>query len=189
MPRTLLTTLALCLATLTAGCQIGQPSAGPGSAVTPNAVAGEAIEVTALDDPSAPQSLGLPAETGLTAIAPGGAEGPAPVQGDPAPPVSDETPAGAVPAPQPEAAAEVPPPKSASQLACERRNGTWTSTGSAGLRTCVLPTRDGGKQCTRESQCDSTCLARSRTCAPIKPLLGCHEVLQDNGARVTSCLE
>ena len=26
------------------------------------------------------------------------------------------------------------------------------------------------------------CLARSQTCAPFKPLFGCNEILQDNGA-------
>ena len=54
---------------------------------------------------------------------------------------------------------------------------------------CIQPTRDGGKRCTRESQCDGVCLARSGTCAPVKPLLGCNEVLQDNGVRATLCIE
>jgi hypothetical protein len=61
--------------------------------------------------------------------------------------------------------------------------------GTGELRTCVFTTRDGGKQCNRESQCEGVCLARSGTCSPVKPLLGCNEILQDNGARVTLCIE
>ena len=94
------------------------------------------------------------------------------------------------PAPQPDLAAEVPAPaKSQMQLACEKKKGRWTKTGKGDLSTCVYATRDGGKQCSRESQCEGVCLARSGTCSPLKPLLGCNEILQDNGARVTLCID
>jgi hypothetical protein len=54
---------------------------------------------------------------------------------------------------------------------------------------CQFTTRDGGKRCTRESQCEGLCLARSGTCAPVEPLMGCHDILQDNGTRATQCIE
>ena len=170
--------LALGLAALLSACQItGDRTAGPDD-VTPNAVAGDAIEVTALDSPPAAP----PAEAAGTEAAQ--------VQTAPAPAKAEATEPATVPAPQPDLAAEVPePPKSEQQIACERKKGRWSSTGRGNLRVCVFTTRDGGKQCTRESQCDGVCLARSGTCSPVKPLLGCNEILQDNGARATLCIE
>lgn len=77
--------------------------------------------------------------------------------------------------------------KSDMQLACERKKGQWAKvTGT--VHTCIFTTKDAGKSCSRESQCEGACLARSGTCSPIKPLLGCNEILQDNGARVTLCI-
>jgi len=162
--------------------------------VTPNAVTGDAIEVTALDTPppaAAPvvaEAAGTaPAEAAATAVAPTPAAEPAPA------PVTDPAAAGAVtdeavaPA-EPAEVAPPPPPKSDRQIACERKRGNWADTGG-GLMICMLPTRDGGKRCTRESQCEGVCLARSQTCAPVKPLMGCNEILQDNGSRATLCIE
>ncbi|THD84703.1 hypothetical protein E7811_02920 [Aliigemmobacter aestuarii] len=77
--------------------------------------------------------------------------------------------------------------KSAAQRACERGGGTYSKAKSAFL--CVRPTRDAGKSCRTGRDCDGYCLARSRTCAPIAPLLGCHEIILDNGVRTTQCLE
>jgi hypothetical protein len=54
---------------------------------------------------------------------------------------------------------------------------------------CVTLTRDGGKACTRQSQCEGYCLARSGTCAPITPMFGCNDILQDDGREVTLCLD
>lgn len=184
MPRLPSLLLALCLPALVAGCQITPQGAGtgPADAVTPNAVAGDAIEVTALD--ATPPATDAPADQ---ATDPAGVEATAaaPAQPNPAPTVATET-----PAPQPDLEAEVPTtPKPAQQLACEKRGGKWTRVGKGALFACIQPTRDAGKQCSRESQCESQCLARSGTCAPFKPLLGCNEVLQDNGARVTLCID
>ncbi len=78
--------------------------------------------------------------------------------------------------------------KSASQLRCEARGGVYASAGGEGVRACVRKTRDAGKSCRREGDCDGQCLARSQTCSPIDPVLGCNEVLQQNGAMVTLCL-
>jgi predicted small secreted protein len=182
MPRrSLFPPMLVLAALLLAGCQTGLPGAGPDPVagdVTPNAVAGEAIEVTPLDAPPAPLDPAASAATPAPDAAPAQTDPPAAVE------------EAATPAPQPELEAEAPPvAKSERQVACEKRGGTWARGSSAAVHTCVFPTKDGGKQCTRESQCDGVCLARSGTCAPVKPLLGCNEILQDNGSRVTLCIE
>lgn len=98
--------------------------------------------------------------------------------------------AGAPPAKEPPA--EEPAssePKSAMQLACEKSRGTWRDTMGRGVKSCVFTTRDGGKSCRKESDCDGACLARSGTCAPIKPLFGCNDILQADGRQVTLCID
>jgi hypothetical protein len=99
--------------------------------------------------------------------------------------------AGTEPTPAPKADLETVPvtPKSEMELACEKKGGQWSKVGKGDLRACVFQTRDAGKSCKKESDCDGVCLARSRTCSPLKPLYGCNEILQDNGARVTLCID
>jgi hypothetical protein len=204
LPR--LCRLAL-LACLMAGCQ---PSTGKlPDGVKPGAVAGDAIEVTALDAPPAPVAGAAVAE----APAQGATPPSGPVDPDPAPapipadgaategapegateeataiaaPDATEAatdPAGVVPA----EAAPVVAPKSDRQIACERKRGIWADTGG-GLKVCVRKTNDSGKRCSKESDCEGVCLARSGTCAPADPMLGCNELLQDDGSRATLCIE
>lgn len=138
------------------------PGGGDGSVAAPV----EAIAVTPLADPAA-------------APPPDAAPPPPPTQPDPAPP---DPAAQAAPDP---AAQPVPP--SPEQRSCERGGGRWMRAGETGLMTCLRSTRDAGRQCRRSSDCQGDCLARSGTCAPVTPLFGCHEILQDNGARVTLC--
>ena len=87
-----------------------------------------------------------------------------------------------------EEVAPPPPPLTPEQAACQKKGGKWAKVGRGG-ETCVQTTRDAGKQCRKASQCEGLCLARSGTCAPIKPLFGCNDVLQDNGAMVTLCID
>jgi hypothetical protein len=75
------------------------------------------------------------------------------------------------------------------QILCEKRGGTWANAGKPGTKACIKRTRDAGKACKKQSNCESACLARSRTCAPVKPLFGCNEILQDDGRRVTLCID
>jgi hypothetical protein len=75
------------------------------------------------------------------------------------------------------------------QILCEKRGGSWDNAGKPGTKACIKRTRDAGKACRKQSDCESVCLARSRTCAPIKPLFGCNEILQDDGRRVTLCID
>ena len=159
-------------ALLLSACQLALPGKAP--EIPPaNPITAGPISVTALADPPAAEPA-LPAES-----APPMAGPPAPAQSGAGP----ET----VAAPTP--AAPLSPPKSAAQLACEKGGGAWVMAGNTGTMLCQRPQRDGGKQCRRDSDCTGQCLARSRTCAPVAPLFGCNEVLQDNGQRVTLCIE
>lgn len=71
---------------------------------------------------------------------------------------------------------------------CEARGGIYAASPSGGVFTCLKRTRDGGQPCDQDRDCEGQCLARSRTCAPLDPLLGCNEVLQDDGYVVNLCL-
>jgi hypothetical protein len=132
----------------------------------------EAAEVTLLDAPaaaSAPVAQAQKAEAAATAKAPKmSAE--ARVADTPATP------------PPPE------PVKSPSQIVCEKKGGRFAKAGNATPVVCVRETRDGGKSCRRETDCEGLCLARSRSCSPITPVLGCQESLTRDGLRVTECV-
>jgi hypothetical protein len=169
-------------------CLPGSPG-GASAPRTPSGLAGGPIEVTTLDGPDA-----VAADDAGTAPAP--AIGTTPqVRPKPRPgsdAVSDE--AAAQPeALAPDAAVEVPAApegkKSRDQLQCEKRGGRWSKFGDGDARTCVKTTRDAGKSCKKKTDCQSECLARSKTCAPYDPLLGCNEVLQSDGRAVTLCLD
>lgn len=113
-----------------------------------------------------------------------------PPKGEPDPQPEDATPTDqAVPEVQPAAPAIAAVTKSREQVRCEKRGDRWAKVGDSEARTCLRQTRDGGKSCSDKDQCDGQCLARSKTCAPFDPLLGCNDVLQDNGATVTLCID
>lgn len=119
-----------------------------------------------------------------------------------APDADEETPGETAPAPEPEAeaepaeepspaVAEPPPPPDANAEAralCTRKNGSFTRT-RAGAFICVNRTRDSGKTCTASGQCEGSCLARSGTCSPVTPLIGCNEIITDSGRRATVCID
>lgn len=79
--------------------------------------------------------------------------------------------------------------KSAAQIACEKGGGNFIHLDKSNVMTCQKPTRDAGKQCLRETDCEGACLARSNSCAPAKPLFGCNDVLEADGRRTTLCIE
>ena len=72
---------------------------------------------------------------------------------------------------------------------CEDKDGTFSRGGKSGALVCHTTPTDAGKSCAKHSDCSTQCLARSRTCAPIAPLFGCNEVLTDEGAPVTLCID
>ena len=63
----------------------------------------------------------------------------------------------------------------------------WAGESDAAFR--FRQTRDAGKTCRRQTDCETECLARSRTCAPITPLFGCNPVLQADGREVNLCID
>jgi hypothetical protein len=175
---------------LLAACQTG------GGPVTPgpdSPLAGEAIETTTLDDPV----VGLAeeqAEANPEPIAEE-AEGPATEDTPPAEAAEGETPPEPEEGETPPEAAVVEEPEvidpallTPEARACQRRGGIWTKIGAGNARSCVKATRDAGKQCDADRDCQGVCLARSGTCAPVDPLFGCNDVLQDDGRRMTLCL-
>jgi hypothetical protein len=181
--------LLLVVPLLLAGCQLAVPGRGtdatPPEGVQANAITGGEIEVTALDE--------VPAAEVPQATA-GDGTAPPPQAASPDPASADASTADPAPAPKPPVSEEptdavAAARKPAAQIACEKKGGRWTQVGRTVVSTCVKLTGQGDKRCTRESQCEGQCLARSGTCAPVDPLLGCNEVLQNNGARVTLCIE
>lgn len=170
--------LAVLAVMMLAACVPGQGAfdrAAPAPKASPLATA--VIETTSLDAPAGP-----------TTAATGGATVPQPPK--PAPsnrlPSPDEA---ALAPPEPTEEAPPPPPASPEEARCLKSGGTWATAGASGAKACVTVTRDAGKACTRQSQCQGYCLARSRSCAPITPMFGCNEILQNDGREVTLCLD
>jgi hypothetical protein len=175
--------LALTALVLLAGC-LADRSGGAADTTPPVA---ESIEVTSLDAPAAASAPMAQAEAAEAAVA-----------ATQAPKMSAEALAAETPATPPETEAlleemAAPPPpepvKSASQIACEKKGGRFATAGNSTTFVCVRETRDGGKSCNRETDCEGLCLARSRSCSPITPVLGCQEILTQDGLRVTQCVE
>lgn len=75
------------------------------------------------------------------------------------------------------------------QARCEAEGNIWGRAGAEGAFVCFRRTRDAGARCTRATDCSGACLARSGTCSPLDPLIGCQEVLTDTGARAMLCVD
>lgn len=73
--------------------------------------------------------------------------------------------------------------------ACLKAGGQYLRLGKGPAFYCQTAPHDAGRSCRRASDCESACLARSRTCAPVKPLFGCNEVLTDSGRAATLCVD
>lgn len=71
--------------------------------------------------------------------------------------------------------------------ACVKSGGTFLP--ESGVFVCVTVPSDAGQSCRKASDCESACLARSRTCAPVKPLRGCEDILTEGGIAVRQCIE
>lgn len=166
----------------------------------PNPVTGGEIEVTSLDAPAEKPVKGkgakaeAAAKDALPVVDPaeGSVAPDAPTTKPKARPDAVEE-AGAepeVPATPPPAEVVPGKAKTPAQVACEKKKGhVWSKAGTSGASACIKLTKDSGKRCTAGGDCEGECLARSGTCAPYTPLFGCNEILQDNGSRVTLCLD
>ncbi len=168
---------ALCVLS---ACQMTAPGNGANTSVSPLDTA--AIATTTLDAPAVPvapaATLSSPATT--AAIVAAGPNTPRPKPHPTAP--SDAAKAAA---PRPEVTVV---PVSPQQLSCEKSGAQWATAGDSGANLCVRRTRDGGKSCSKKSDCSGQCLARSETCSPIEPMIGCNDVLDSDGRMVTLCL-
>ncbi len=178
----------LILAVVLAGCTLGGGKlAKPSTSANP--ITGDAIEVTSLDAPAAAADPAKPAPNVAQPEKPDAAQPEKPDAAQPAPPRPDPAavdPAAAAVPPVVEEPARVLGPE---ELACVKTGGQWSVAGKAGGMSCVRMMRDAGKSCHKKSDCEGDCLARSNTCAPIAPLFGCNEILQDNGVMVTLCID
>lgn len=173
--------LFLTCALLLAGCQTAGSNATGSDPMT-----GDAIEVSTLEAPV----VGLAEEQAAENREPGDADVAAAAEADIATEPAEQ--AVVEPLAEPEVAEPVvidPVLLTPEALACQRRGGQWTKIGEGEGRSCVRRTRDAGKRCDADRDCQGVCLARSQTCAPVDPLFGCNEVLQDDGRRMTLCLD
>lgn len=134
------------------------------------------------DDPAPSGEEGPPEKaTPLEEQAPSGEEEPLELA---------EEPLEQKPAPEPAAPAPEPEPKpapTAAQLSCEKGGGTFAKT-TAGVFVCAQLTGEGQKTCAGPQDCQGECLARSRTCAPMTPLVGCHDLITRSGGVANVCL-
>lgn len=197
--------LFLAAALLLSACVL--PVGKPVPAAQGNPITGAAISVQSLDAPKAavpkagvpkagapkaaaalPEPVAGQVDASLDAITAAGRTGP----GDEAAKAKPRAPEEAA---DKEAAQtdEGPPPaadpQSPEEVRCLKSGGLWATAGDTGAKTCVRRTRDGGKACSKQTQCEGLCLARSRSCAPITPMFGCNEILQADGREVTLCLD
>lgn len=84
------------------------------------------------------------------------------------------------------------PPVGAASVAkskeqCTRQGGQWAGREGKGM-LCFHTPPDAGKMCQRASDCSTACLAKSHTCAPVSPLIGCQDLIDDQGRTVTQCV-
>ncbi|MDO8883454.1 hypothetical protein [Pseudotabrizicola sp.] len=161
-----------------AGCQalpFGNRGGAEPAAAVESPITGGEIAVTSLDG-AAPLAA--------KAVPPPDDQDPAPLA--PVPDKMPDAPSGAAPA----AAEPVAPVaiKTAAHLACEKRGGRWSVAGGGSAAFCQSPTKDGGKSCQKSTDCTGYCLEKSRTCAPVTPMLGCHDILNETGRMLTQCI-
>lgn len=83
----------------------------------------------------------------------------------------------------------IPDILSTERMACERDGGRWASALGNETFVCYRNLSDANKSCSTSNDCQGVCLARSRTCSPVEPFLGCHEVFSSSGLRQTLCIE
>ena len=77
----------------------------------------------------------------------------------------------------------------AAEAACAADGGRWVPKANSGTMICLRTPADAGRRCETSGDCQGMCLARSNTCAPVMPLLGCNDVIGRSGAVSTVCVE
>lgn len=178
--------LPLLFVLILTACVLTAPDKGakPG-ATAENPITGGAITVTTLDAAMPAQDNVPRPKPKPTATAPK----PDAVQPSPEDPTPKPTAKPTVADLAAEVPAALPRVMSPEEKSCMKKGGRWAQAGKSGAKTCIKLTKDGGKQCNSESDCEGYCLARSGTCAPAIPMFGCNDILQDNGVQVTLCID
>jgi hypothetical protein len=74
-----------------------------------------------------------------------------------------------------------------SDAACAATGGKMV-TGLAGP-VCAKVTKDAGKACTSNDQCETNCLAETKTCAPTSPYFGCFATLENGVETPMMCVD
>lgn len=77
----------------------------------------------------------------------------------------------------------------AERAECLMQGGTVGRGGLLPGELCFRPEPDGGKACTRKTDCSGMCLAESNTCSKAAPLFGCFEFLDETGAKAQICID
>jgi hypothetical protein len=167
-----------------AACQIGEDGAGAG----PGSGTAAGDGTAGGDGPPAGYILDdAPAAGDETETAEPVSE-PEPV---PEPERVSESQREAEPIPEPEAEPDPTDARfAAARAACEEEGGRFgRAPGGGEARICFRTPRDANAPCRTGADCEGACLARSRTCAPVLPLLGCNDVILSNGMRATECVQ
>lgn len=77
----------------------------------------------------------------------------------------------------------------AERAECVLRGGTPGRGGILQNEVCIRPTRDAGKACTDNDQCETFCLAETKSCAPLTPTFGCFATMKDGGQTPMLCVD
>lgn len=75
------------------------------------------------------------------------------------------------------------------RAACEKVGGRFGRSANGFTFVCYRQMSDANQPCASADDCDGLCLARSRTCSPVEPFYGCHEIISSGGFRQTQCIE
>jgi hypothetical protein len=75
------------------------------------------------------------------------------------------------------------------RAACTRDGGTVGRFGISQAQICDKATSDGGKACSKSTDCESICDAETRTCSANSVHFGCYSFLDENGAEVSICAD
>jgi hypothetical protein len=92
----------------------------------------------------------------------------------------------------------LPLPLAADEQACSAAGGRWLRQGLLGTWQCLHTMPDAGQACWSGAECQSDCLAPNGaqidqrvtgTCAPVKPLYGCHARVEGGRASPQLCVD
>lgn len=76
------------------------------------------------------------------------------------------------------------------KIECENQGGEYIEQGLSQSLTCVMPTKDFGKECIDSSECEGLCISENNkgVCSEKDTNFGCNEILE-NGEIVTICID